>query len=654
MTRTRILSILCFSLAIPILITTTVGAQVNGWQPPRHIQRPVDFGVQTPAIPDLPGSSTSMSPDSWDTSRQNFTPQQRYYPQPQVASPQRVAAPLQQPAPQQHAYQRHLSSPLQARLPQQQATPQIPSDPRGYPSLVPSQSVQKSDARPSLERFASLPPILAKSKQFQPAPTPRVQASRSPIRGSRSSSAYLQDLPPLNSTTHEKSRTPAIPASNPEILKDSLGELPATLPDFKQQSPIYGLPAHGDRSAVEPADVLPESGIGVYQPDEENHISQSADPYPYIEPHAPQVADPDVEQSISQVYEPAYDQHAAAAPFETYQPVVPVQTVAAGQLPRYRHQFPINRNTDTTIDDGTSFDFETKKKDFPPFNEIINGGRFFGALETWLVEPNFQGNTAILTQGPGFGSASAFDFDSEFQPRFKFGFESEWGPGIEFTYFGVNSNSEIASFTSDGITSGQTSIEVAGFDGLSSVFANDPGETLAAQHTFDLDTFTISFFKDLKFPVSTINGNFGFQYASISQSLLANVTDVSGAVSETLTTNTDLRVLGPRVIIEYFRPVGHTPFDLVTAFGGSVLFGQRDQFVLNSETGAFNREGADEFLTLLDFSVSLQYSKTIGENRSVRGRIGFVNQTWIGGGNALNPQGDFAIRGFIFGIGYNR
>ena len=92
----------------------------------------------------------------------------------------------------------------------------------------------------------------------------------------------------------------------------------------------------------------------------------------------------------------------------------------------------------------------------------------------------------------------------------------------------------------------------------------------------------------------------------------------------------------------------------MTAFGGAVLFGQRDQLITNSETGFESRLGADEFLTIVDFYVALQYSKTIGENRSFHGRFGFLNQTWIGGGTASFPQGDFGLRGLTFGIGYNR
>ena len=320
----------------------------------------------------------------------------------------------------------------------------------------------------------------------------------------------------------------------------------------------------------------------------------------------------------------------------------------------YRGAEPTRRFDVYPLDDGEKFDFETKKRDFPPFGEIIATGRFFYMGEVLWAEPQFQGSTLIATESPGFGQSIPDDFDSDFHPRVRFGFESPYGPGIEFTYFNINSNSEIASFTSNGTVIGQTNAWVIGRNIWSRIFANDPGEHLAAQHSIDIDSGTVSFFKELKFPISRVNGNFGFQYVSIAQELNANVTSADGTTVETLRSATDMRAYGPRAILEYYRPIGHTPLELVTTFGGSVLFGQRDQFVTNSQTGLENRLGADEFLTILDFLVAVQYTKTVGENRSWYGRFGFMNQTWIGGGTAAFPQGDFGLRGLTFGIGYNR
>jgi hypothetical protein len=320
----------------------------------------------------------------------------------------------------------------------------------------------------------------------------------------------------------------------------------------------------------------------------------------------------------------------------------------------HRRPWPIKRASLAPLDDGEKFEYEKKKRDYPPFSEIIATGRFFYSAEVLWGEPQFQGNNAFNVEGPNFGQAFPFDFDSDFHPRVRMGFESKYGPGVELTYFNLNSNSELSSFTSDGTLVGHANAWVLGRNQWSRIFADDPGETLVAQHSIDIDSATISFFKELKFPISRINGNFGFQYVSIAQELNANVNDASGGSVESLRSVTDMRAFGPRVILEYYRPVGHTPLEFITAFGGSVLFGQRDQFVTNSQTGLQNRVGADEFITVLDFTAGLQYTKTIGENRSWFARLGFVNQTWLGGGTAVLPQGDFGVRGLSFGIGYNR
>jgi hypothetical protein len=348
------------------------------------------------------------------------------------------------------------------------------------------------------------------------------------------------------------------------------------------------------------------------------------------------------------------------AAVHSYLPVQPPAFAMSEYIPNFnpqvghRQAMPIQRGKVYPIDDGEKFDFETKKRDFPPFNEIIATGRFFYMAEVLWAEPQFQGNTAIATEAVNFGESIPLDFDSDFHPRIRLGFESQYGPGVELTYFNINSNSEIASFTSDGNVIGHTNAWVIGRNVWSRIVADDPGEILSTQHSIDIDSGVVSFFKELKFPISRVNGNFGFQYVSIAQRLNANVVAADGVTVESLSSVSDMRAYGPRAVLEYYRPIGHTPMELVTTFGGAVLFGQRDQVVTNSQTGLENRLGADEFLTILDFLVAVQYTKTVGENRSVYGRLGFMNQTWIGGGTAAFPQGDFGLRGLTFGIGYNR
>jgi len=115
-----------------------------------------------------------------------------------------------------------------------------------------------------------------------------------------------------------------------------------------------------------------------------------------------------------------------------------------------------------------------------------------------------------------------------------------------------------------------------------------------------------------------------------------------------------MRAYGPRFMMEYFRPIGHTKLELMASGGGAIMFGRQDQIVQNSITGDLKREGADEFLTQLKFVSGVQFRKNTGENRNWFVRGGITYETWRGGGTALLPQGDFGLRGFFFSVGYNR
>ena len=314
---------------------------------------------------------------------------------------------------------------------------------------------------------------------------------------------------------------------------------------------------------------------------------------------------------------------------------------------------PTTRNQ-SIVDQGESFDFETKKKEFPPFGEIIATGRFFGSAELAFLRPHFLGNTAISIDGPTFSESIPFNFDNETAPKLRFGFESKYGPGFELNYFNINSNAEVISETFDGVSPITTIASVTGPNRFSQLSADAIGETLNANHSFELETYSFNVFKEVQFKVSRINGRFGFTYANIAQALETTVTDGGNNVLDSLVSTSDFRGYGPKFGIDYYRPVGHTPFEFITSVTGTGLFGRRDQFVDNTAGLVERRFGADEFVTVVDFNSGLQYKKTIAENRSWYARVAFVHQSWLGGGTAVDPQGDFGLKGFTFGVGYNR
>lgn len=328
-------------------------------------------------------------------------------------------------------------------------------------------------------------------------------------------------------------------------------------------------------------------------------------------------------------------------------------------LPNFRpdlgHRAPMPTVRGRPIpDDGKKFDHEKKKVDYPPFKEIIATGKFFYNAEVNALRPSFLGNTGLSVDSAGFSESQPFDFATTYAPLIKFGFESRYGPGVELSYFNLTENANTLGATNDGSGSVTSIASVAGPGRLSRIGADNIGETLTADHSIDLETFGLNFFKELKFPISRLNGKFGFLYANVAQSLLVGVNDANGAAVGGLTNTTDFRGYGPQFALEYFRPVGHTPLTLVTSFGGKGLFGRRDQFVSNDVGNVERRFGADEFITVIDFAGGVQMKKMVADGRYWTAKVGYLHQSWLGGGTAVDPQGDFGINGFTFGIGYNR
>ena len=319
----------------------------------------------------------------------------------------------------------------------------------------------------------------------------------------------------------------------------------------------------------------------------------------------------------------------------------------------FRDSQPLNR-TPHLYDDGKKFDYETKKKYYPPFKEIIATGRFFYNADVAAVRPYFLGNTGISVDGPNFSESFAFDFDTNVPPSFKAGFESQYGPGIELSYFNMIGDAEVLTGINDGVSSVSSTVSLASPGRTSSISADNVGESLVANHSISLEVYGINFFKELKFPISRLNGKFGFSVANLTQTFLVDLIDASGTQTGELRNRFDYNGYGPQFALEYFRPVGHTPLTLVTSFGAKGLFGTRTQRVTNSNDVSSLRFGADEFLTVIDFTGGLQYRKLLAENRYLTVRMGYLHQSWLGGGTGVDPQGDFGFNGWTFGVGLNR
>ena len=347
------------------------------------------------------------------------------------------------------------------------------------------------------------------------------------------------------------------------------------------------------------------------------------------------------------------------------QPVIqqPVIQQAINGLPTFRpdlgHRTPNPTFRGRDHDSGLKLDFEDKKKEYPGLGEILATGRYFGSVSALVLQPAFQQNSVITefnssASAATFASSQSFDFDYEGAPRLRLGFESRFGPGVELDYWQYDQGSNVSEFTSNGSNSGQLSSGLFGPSTLTTLEAVNAGDRLSAVHSIDIETFSVTFFKEIKFPISRLNGMFGFQYASVFQELDAELTDAGGNITGAIRSTSDLRAYGPKVRFEYYRPIGHTKLEFITAFGGSVLFGERDQIVTNLQTPAVNRFGADEYVLTSDFYGGVQWKKQTAENRGYYARIGITHQSWVGGGSAVSSESNFGLRGFAFEVGLNR
>jgi hypothetical protein len=430
----------------------------------------------------------------------------------------------------------------------------------------------------------------------------------------------------------------AEPGFDAPVSADDSSEVPRDGRPFQPAS--FGRGGQGDKNQV---DLLSSDYPMSLPPSVPDNLGQASNRYPLYESSPSGFDDSIIRMPSSQ--ESVLDSMSQLPLAET--------SSASRVMPDYgfRDEVATQRNW-SNFDTDQKFDFENKNKESPGLREVFATGRWFGSARLLYLTPAFKGNTAINTSVTGV--STPFDFDYEAAPHFQFGFESKHGPGFEFTNYQYDESSNAAEFTSDGIDVGTTSVWVPGRAQPSRLSTSGADETLTSIHSLDVESFSLKMFKELKFPVSRLNGKFGLEYASVTHVLDSRLNDAASAEIGSLVSRSDMQAWGPQFSFEYFRPIGHTKIEFMTRFGGSILFGRRDQLIQNSQTGDLSRVGADEFITGSDFFLGAQYRSFMGERRALFFRTGLTFQSWSNGGTAIQPQDDFALRGFSASFGYNR
>lgn len=381
-------------------------------------------------------------------------------------------------------------------------------------------------------------------------------------------------------------------------------------------------------------------------------LQQSISREPVVIPNEPDLGDFSTRPSPYPIEQLQNGQIQSGRQFDNASPILPhEESIVINE--GFRRTSPTVRGG--PLDDyGQEFDFENKKRDYPPFSEILKTGRYFGNAELLYLKPYFQNNTAITVEGPGAGFSRTFDYGYEAGNRFLVGFESKYGPGVEINYFQYDHQSRPSVFTSSGGYHGESTTWMAGPGRWSRLRTANAGDRLTAEHSLEVQNIGVSFFKDWKLPISRLGGGFGIQYVSIEQDLQSRLTDGGGTQIGSLSARHELRAFGPKLEFKYFRPVGHTKLEIIGGFSGAILFGNRDQTVVNTATSDISRIGADEFVMIFDVIGGLQYVHNYADNRSVYARLTLMSQAWLGGGTAMLPQDDLGFRGVGFAVGINR
>ena len=180
------------------------------------------------------------------------------------------------------------------------------------------------------------------------------------------------------------------------------------------------------------------------------------------------------------------------------QPALSSQTLGSSSTfrPDLGHRSPNPTFRGRDHDSGLKLDFEDKKKQYPGLGEILATGRYFGSFSTLFLQPSFQQNSVITQFNSSLGAATfasseSFDFDYETAPRFRVGFESEFGPGVELDYWQFDQGSNVSAFTSNGLNSGELSSGLFGPSSLTTLTAANAGETLSAIHSVSYTHLTL-------------------------------------------------------------------------------------------------------------------------------------------------------------------
>lgn len=282
---------------------------------------------------------------------------------------------------------------------------------------------------------------------------------------------------------------------------------------------------------------------------------------------------------------------------------------------------------------------------------------YAGAAAVWL-KPHFQDNTAIvLDPPPSDNIVIPFDYDFEVSPRVWLGYEHCDGHGFRFSYWQFDEAADQAWLE---VQPTQLAVsQVYGANGIltRNAFAG-PGEWISADHSVDLQTADFEFTSRHEYCTHNVLLSAGIRYAKMEQEFAA--TAWTGGLGVTLDEYVRNRHgfegFGPTVAIDWSRPFGDHGLSFYTNARGSILFGDVYQDVYEiknagADVGNDNYDG-DDSLAIGELGMGLQYSVLGWSDCEWIFRAGYEGQLWLDAGGPIRTQGDMALHGLSFGVGF--
>jgi hypothetical protein len=314
----------------------------------------------------------------------------------------------------------------------------------------------------------------------------------------------------------------------------------------------------------------------------------------------------------------------------------------------------------------------------------------------YMVQTYFSSNPAFLIgQRLGTGAkattitqARDFDYGLNFLPRVTLGVVGDNGLGVRAAWWLLNESQAVPPFRGAGVTLNPI-FGAPPVPGVPGVISPSPvaqqlkifGENLGFDNHVQLQVWDWEAFRDWRGDGSELIASGGVRYAWLSQGYRAFRNNTGSAKSgtttftllqdaDTLGAGRSFAGLGPTGAVELRRALGWMGFSVYGMARGSVLFGREHEqaFELSTvslrttvgtaapkttTTSSFAQSlsGRDHTLPIVDAEVGVNWTMPYGRSL-VFTQLGFMNQSWFGGGSATNG-GELGFFGLHFSAGVN-